>query len=229
MTLVDLLVTILFIGLGAVVGAASGSWIGIWCGGFIGLGLLWLLCTRNSRRVGRDLIEVGNRKSWDDYKKYRFDSSWEGDGQIIDGEERPLWRYKSVGGNIFRSTSYGFFWLPPFVVEDLEGRELLAFTRTKRFPFSVFEVKEGDHVVGTIRQQSLLFTKYLLEFESGLRCVFYLPPFTVLFHGIADTGERILVQRWHHQVWLVGIDSSIDSFPLVAAIVFIHRERLRHG
>ena len=230
MTLPDLLWFILFIGLGAGIGARSGSTIGAWCGGVIGLGLLWLVRTLSLRQLRRVLIsEKRNGNSPDDCKDYRLDSSWEGDGQILDGANKLLWRYKSVGGNIFRSSVYGFLCLPPFVVQDLEGRELLVFKRIRRFPLSVFEVKEGNHVVGTIRKQSLLFTKYLLEFESGLRCTFYMPRFAVWFHGITETGGRVLVRLWHHRVWYVRLDSSIDSFHLVAAIALIHRERLRHG
>ena len=45
----------------------------------------------------------------DDYRDYCFISSWEGDGQICVGENKPLWRYKSVGGNIFHSSLYDFF------------------------------------------------------------------------------------------------------------------------
>ncbi len=53
--------------------------------------------------------------------------------------------------------------------------------------------------------------------------------FTLWFHGTTKTGGRVRVLRWHHRVWLVRLDSSIDTFHLVAAIAFIHRERLRHG
>ena len=168
--------------------------------------------------------------SKDNCKAYCFNSSWEGDGQICDDENKPLWRYKSVGGNIFRSSVYGFFRLPPFAVHDLEGHELLMFTRTRRFPSSVFDVKEGNRVVGTIRKQSplsLLSTKYSLEFDGGLRCTFYMPRGTVWFHGKTETGGRILVRLWQHRVWPVLLDSSIDDFHLVAASAFIHRERLR--
>ena len=165
----------------------------------------------------------------DEYNDYCFNSSWEGDGQISDGENKPLWRYESVGGNWFRSSVYGFFYLPVFVVQDLKGRELLTFKRIKRFPFSVFEVTEGNRLVGTIRQRSFLFTKYSLEFENGLRCTFRMPLFTVWFGGTTETGEQILVRMWHHRVWFLRLDSSINNFHLVAAIAFIHRERLRHG
>jgi hypothetical protein len=156
-------------------------------------------------------------------------SSWEGNGQILDKENNPLWQYNSVGGNRFHSSVYGFFRLPVFVVQDLEGHEVLSFRRTKRFPLSVFEVKEGNRLIGTIRQRSLLFTKYRLEFEGGLRCTFRMPLFTIWFKGTVETGGQFLVQLWQHRVWLVRIDSNINSFPLVAAIAFMHRERLRHG
>jgi len=163
-----------------------------------------------------------------DYKDYRFDSSWEGDGQIYDGENKPLWRYKSLGRKS-NSSFYGLLWLPIFVIQDLNGHELLSFKRIKRFPFAVFEIKAGDRLIGTIRQRAFLFTNYLLEFESGLRCTFSMPLFTVWFRGTTETGGRILVRLWQHRIWLVRLDSKINDFYLVAAIAFIHRERLRHG
>jgi hypothetical protein len=222
---------ILFISLGTGVGAASGSKIAGWCGGIVGFGLFWLLCTLNFRHICR-VLNLQDRKvmTQDDGKAYSFDSSWEGDGQIRDEENKPLWRYNSIGGNIFRSQVYGFFWLPPFAVYDLEGHELLVFKRTRRFPFSVFQVKEGNRTIGAIRKQSLLSllsTKYVLEFEGGLRCTFYMPRGTVWFHGKTETGGRILVNLRQHRVWVVFLDSSIDKFWLVAALAFIHRERLR--
>jgi hypothetical protein len=115
------------------------------------------------------------------------------------------------------------------VVEDLESRELLAFKRVMRFPFAVFEAKEGDHLIGTIRQRSFLFTKYLLEFESGLRCTFRMPLFTVRFQGSSESGGRFFVRLWQHRIWFVRLDSSINIFHLVATIAFIHRDRLRQG
>ncbi len=233
MRLSDLLWTTFFVGLGVSVGAVTGGTIGKWCGGIIGFGLLFLICDLNLRHFRRVLTsKYGKSLSERDHKAYCFDSSWKGEGTICDDEHKPLWRYKSIGGNIFRSQVYGFFWLPPFAVYDLEGRELLVFKRTWRFPFSVYQVKEGDHVVGRIRKQSLLSlltTKYSLEFEGGLRCIFWIPRFTVWFHGETDTGGGILVRMWHHRMWLVGLDSNIDNFWLVAAFAFIHRERLRSG
>ena len=163
-----------------------------------------------------------------EYKDYRFDSSWEGNGQISDEKSKPLWRYLSPG-RFSNSSFYGFFRLPVFVVEDLEGHELLSFRRIKRFPFGVYQIKEGNRLIGAIRQGAFLFTKYHIEFESGLRCTFCLPLFTVWFRGKTETGERILVRLWGHRTWFVRLDPKINNFQLLAAIAFIHRERLRHG
>jgi hypothetical protein len=227
----DLMWAIVFGSVGAALGGASGSRIGLWVGGTIGVGLFILICSLNLRHYLRVLAsEIEKSKSQNDSKAYRFDSSWEGDGQIFDEENKPLWQYKSIGGNPFRSQVYGFVRLPPFVIQNLEGRELLAFRRIARFPFSIFEIKEGSRVIGMIRKKSLLSfvsTKYSLEFESGLRCTFYMPRFTVWFLGMTETSGRFLVQLFAHRVWMVGVDRTIDSFHLVAAIAFIHRERLR--
>jgi hypothetical protein len=163
-----------------------------------------------------------------DFKDYRFDATWEGDGRISDSENKPLWRYQSVGRKS-RGSFYGFFRLPVFVVQDLEGRELLSFTRIKGFPSAIYQINEGDRLIGTIQLRGFLSNKFFLEFASGLRCSFHMPLFTVLFKGSSETGGQILVRLWQHRVWFVRLDSIINNFHLVAAMAFIHRERLRRG
>ena len=126
-----------------------------------------------------------------EYKEYAFWSSWEGEGRVfVKPEGKPRWTYKSVGLNNVSGYPYGFFWLPAFVVQDSEGRELLSFNRTNRFVRSTFEVKEGDRVIGTIRQESFLWTKYTWDFGSGQRCTFRMPLFTAFCAGTLDQADR---------------------------------------
>jgi hypothetical protein len=51
--------------------------------------------------------------------------------------------------------------------------------------------------------------------------------FTVSFGGWSEAGEKIRVRIRTHNIWYVLIDTNVDSPQLVAALAFIHRERLR--
>jgi hypothetical protein len=51
--------------------------------------------------------------------------------------------------------------------------------------------------------------------------------FTVYFRGWSETGEAIRARLWTHNVWYVAVDIKADSPQLMAALAFIHRERLR--
>jgi len=75
------------------------------------------------------------------HKDYRFDSSWEGDGQISDAVNKPLWRYKSVGRKS-HSSLYGFFRLPVFVVKFGRAR-IACFHVNQTIPFAVYEVRKA--------------------------------------------------------------------------------------
>ena len=79
----------------------------------------------------------------------------------------------------------------------------------------------------TIRQRSLLRNKFTLNFTNGRKWVFRMPLFTARFGGVSETGEKIRVGVRTHTIWYVSIDANAGSPQLVAALAFIHRERLR--
>jgi len=86
---------------------------------------------------------------------------------------------------------------------------------------------ENGLPVCTINQRSFLRNKFTLNFTSGQKWVFRMPLFTVKFGGMSETGERIRVRFWSHNIWYVMIDTKADSAQLAVALAFIHRERLR--
>ena len=54
-----------------------------------------------------------------------------------------------------------------------------------------------------------------------------MPLFTVYFKGWSETGGKVFVRVETHNTWFLQIDEGRDSPQLLAALAFIHRERLR--
>jgi hypothetical protein len=69
--------------------------------------------------------------------------------------------------------------------------------------------------------------KYRLDFMGQSKWTFKMPLFTVIFRGKSDTGAQIQARLRTHNLWYVFIDCDADNPRLVAALAFIHRERLR--
>lgn len=161
-------------------------------------------------------IEVG---------KYCFKCSYEGNGEIYNSNGEIVWRVKTLYSR--PHYPYGFFRLADFVVYDKADKELLRIKRERRLPLAQFVMVENGLRVCTIRERSILLNKYTLDFTNGQRWVFRMPLFTVNFGGSSDTGATIRTRLWTHNVWYVLIDTNADSPHLVAALAFIHRERLR--
>lgn len=155
------------------------------------------------------------------HPEYRTTASWDGDGELCDSNGNVLQRFRSVGRQ--------FGQVPPFAVRDNDGREVVCFVCRKRFPRGLFEITRGGERVGEVRQTSLLFTRYVVSFDDGATFVFRFPLFTVYFSGRCDSGSKIEIRMWAHQVWLARVDPTIDSPRLAAVLAFMHRERLRHG
>lgn len=150
--------------------------------------------------------------------KYCFQCSYEGNGEI-------LWRVKTLHKR--PHYPYGFFRLPDFVVYDKADKEVFRIKRERRFSLSQFVMVDNGLPICTIKQRSILRNKYSLDFGNSLKWVFRMPLFTVNFGGLSETSEKIRVRLWSHNIWYVLIDTNVDSPQLVAALAFIHRERLR--
>jgi len=160
--------------------------------------------------------------------KYCFRCSYEGDGKIYDSIGELVWHVKTLRAGKPRYP-YGVFRLPDFVVYDVAQKEVCRVKRKRSFLFSKFEMVENDSTICTIKQKSIFRNKYTLEFTNGQKWIFRMPLFTVNFSGISEAGEKVRVRLWAHEVWYVLIDVAADSPQLVAALAFIHRERLRFG
>lgn len=149
--------------------------------------------------------------------KYCFQCSYEGDGGI----------YDSRGEIVGHSKTQHFKRLPDFVIYDKSDNELIRIKRDRGFVVSRFVMIENGIAVCRITQRSILLNRYQLVFADGATWKFHMPLFTVIFKGWSETGARIRVRLRSHNVWYVMIDSEADNPRLVAALAFIHRERLR--
>ncbi len=156
---------------------------------------------------------------------YYFKCNYDGNGTVSNSSGEVLWHIKtpfSSGGSPF-----GFGPCPDFSFYDELDKQLLSVNLERRFLQKRFVMTENGMPVCTIRQKGILFTKYTMNFSNGQNWVFRLPLFTVIFTGLSKNGAKIRVRLWNHNTWLVLIDPNADNPQLVAALAFIHRERLR--
>jgi hypothetical protein len=184
-----------------------------------------------ARREGHAKVEQVNSNSMvrqpGDPALYGFCCTYEGSGAIYEaGNMEPLWRFTGQEGRRERYP-YGFFHLPDFVVYDPDKRERFRFKRVRRLPMARFIMIEDGRPICTISQRSPLLNRYRLDFTSGERWSFHMPPFTIYFKGWSATGGKVFVRLDAHNTWHLQIDEGHDSPQLLAALAFIHRERLR--
>ena len=159
--------------------------------------------------------------------KYCFKCSYEGNGQIFASNGERLWRVETQHFGGRPRYPYGVFRVPDFVVYGQDDKEALRVRLERKWPLARFVMLENESPVCTIRLRSLLRNKYTLAFADGQNWVFTMPLFTVLFRGRSESGKEIRVRLWSHNLWYVLIDPSADTPQLVAALAFLHRERLR--
>jgi len=157
---------------------------------------------------------------------YGFHCAYEGNGAIYNSLGEILWRFKTwqTGTGHY---PYGVFHLPDFVVADPADKEVYRIKLKRQFSLGKFEMTENGAVICVIRQRSFLRNKFTLEFSNGQKWVFRMPLFSVRFGGISDSGAKVRVLVRTHNLWHVWIDPAADNRQLVAALAFIHRERLR--
>jgi hypothetical protein len=161
--------------------------------------------------------------------QYCFHLPYSGSGAIYDANDEILWRTKSMHPTKPYKLPPRFIPLPDFAVYQSDGKERFRFKTERRLPRVRFVMLENGQPICMIRQRALLFTKYTLDFVNGPKWTVHVPLFTVNFRGESETGAKVRLRLWQHTQWYALIDESADSPQLVAALAFIHRERLRHG
>lgn len=156
---------------------------------------------------------------------YTSHCSYEGDGGIYNAAGE-LWQVKTLhpGGKRF---PHSFFKIPDFLVSDKSGKEIFRINCDRRWPLASFTMIEKDAPLCSIRLQSVLRNKYTLHFANGQKWIYHMPLFTVIFKGTSEAGGQIHVRLRTHQVWQIWVTPESDTPELIAAIAFLHRERLR--
>jgi hypothetical protein len=156
---------------------------------------------------------------------YCFKCSWEGNGEISNSQGEVLWRVKTPFNSLLSPLGIGPVGDLSFF--DKLDKELFKVRTEWKFLQRRYVLSENGSRVCTICPKSILFSKYTLDFVNGENWSFRLPHFTVFFTGLSKTGAKIRVRNWNHKTWSVLIDPASDSPKLVAALAFIHRQRLR--
>ncbi len=168
----------------------------------------------------------GNQPQPREEGKYCFKCSYEGNGKIFASNGEGLWRVETQHFGGQRRYPYGLVRLPDFVVYGKDNKEAFRVKLERKWALAQFVMLENGSPVCTIKLRSLLRNKYTLAFVNGQHWVFKMPLFTVIFRGRSDSGKEIRVRLWSHNIWYVLIDPAADNPQLVAALAFIHRERL---
>ncbi len=159
-------------------------------------------------------------------------TSYYGDGDILSFEEdreegRVVFRFRNEPQP--KILMYGLVRLPEFVVCDPDGKEVVRIRRTRRFPRSIFEMRDGKELRATIVRRHPLFSSYDIRLAGGPDWRFKLPLFTIDFFGESSIGGRLLARQDSHNQWFMVVDTNHDSPYLIHALAFIHRERIRVG
>jgi len=158
--------------------------------------------------------------------KYGFWCGYVGNGEICNSNGEIIWRFRTL--HTRPHYPYGLFRVPDFVVYDKADNELVRVRLQRKWPLARFEMIENGSPICTFQQRSLLRNNFAFAFTSGQKWVFRMPLFTVSFNGVSETGEKIHVHGGRtHNIWYVSIDEKVNRPQLVAALAFIHRERLR--
>lgn len=144
-------------------------------------------------------------------------------GTVYDEHGVVRWRYG------FRANPSGRGWgnpfnKPDFVVADANGQAELVIRRVSFVP-PIFNIMDGDLVLGRIRLRSLLRNKYAIDINGVNSWTFRMPLFTVRFGGYSHSCTDIWVIVGPGKMqWNILIRPNVSERHLVAALAFIHSE-----
>lgn len=158
---------------------------------------------------------------------YWFRCGYDGCGEVHYSNGEVLWRFETRHFSSQPRLVYGLFRVPDFVVYDRENRELFRFRVIQKWPLARFEMLEQGSRVCGIRLRSFLRNQYELTFATGTNWRFGMGLFSVGFGGYSDQAKFVRVRVRSHNLWQVLVDPAADNPQLVAALAFLHRERLR--
>jgi hypothetical protein len=149
-------------------------------------------------------------------------------GVVWDEQGNARWRYgdrKNASGrgpgNPFNKAD--------FVVTGADAKDEVLIRRTSFIP-PVFDIAEGDRVIGRIKMRSIFRNKYDIEIDGVNSWTFRMPLFTIRFYGESSAGaEAWVVVGPSKMEWNILIKAGVKEGPIVAALAFIHCEWWNYG
>ena len=148
---------------------------------------------------------------------YCFCSTWDGDGEIYNQENKIVWRFQTT--RVTRPSIFSFC--------DADGKELASIRREKWLPMARFALVQDDVRLGTIWQRSVWRTKYEFEFEGKSKWNLWMPLFSVSGKATNVRGAEILVRARTRRQWFIRIGAGCEFPPLLAALAFVVRKKLQ--
>jgi hypothetical protein len=104
----------------------------------------------------------------------------------------------------------------------VSGADPLFILRSEK-SWRSFDVNRDGEVVGRIRSESMLRTKYSLELDRGETWWFRLPLFRIRFTGHSSAGELAVVDVGPTTAeWTVYLSAADTDERVAVALAFIH-------
>lgn len=154
--------------------------------------------------------------SMNEFTDYCFHSSWDGDGEVFNGDNKIVWLFHTTGLN--SPTVFAF--------RDKDGKDLATIKRERRFPLARFAVIQDNSPSGAIWQRTIWFTKYEFRFDKS-EWNLHMPMFSVSGRVTNRQGATILISARTRRLWFVRIDTGLDIPPMMAALTFVIRKKLQ--
>lgn len=138
-------------------------------------------------------------------------------GQAYSGPDTVRWHYKphSQRARWLRSRT-------GLVFHDASGADPLFILRSEKSRRS-FDIRRDGEVVGRIRSESFLRTKYSLELDGGETWWFRVPLFRTRFTGHSSGGKQAVVDVGPTtEEWTLYLSDADTDERVVLALAFIH-------
>ncbi len=144
-------------------------------------------------------------------------------GAIWDNLGVVRWRFAARRNPAGRSWCNPFNTLDFVVTEAANGAELVI--RRASWAPSVFQIRDGEEVIGQVRVRSLLRHRYSIEIDGVNTWTFRMPIFTLNFYANSESGTDIWVVVGPSKMdWKILMRPGSGDRQLVAALAFIHTE-----
>jgi hypothetical protein len=116
-----------------------------------------------------------------------------------------------------------------FVVTKTGTSGELVFRKTSCLR-SVFEIFDGDSVVGVVCKRGILRNRYTIDIRGLGHWKFSIPLFSTRFRGESEDKGNIWVSVGPSKAeWRILVDPESNNPILISVLAFIHNEYWNHG